>query len=434
MILSNGEVLMAWPVADHRITAGWLYSDGKDHHALDFGVNNVPFGTALKGKVVRSYTWNGKKTSGDTNSYGNFIDIEHEPYKGMTLKTRYAHLSKINVSVGQTVEEGEICGVTGSTGNVTGPHLHFEVILNGVRVNPLNWFDSDFYKAYDYVQLGDYKSVERVDDSVYQVLIDVSKHQGDIDWAKVPYKAIIRVGYRGYGSGKCVSDEMFENNISGAITAGKLFGFYWFSQAMNAEEGKKEAEFANSLINGRGNGLPLFIDCEWSNPSHNGRADSISESKRTEAAKAFCERARELGYNPGIYTFTTFAQSYIDYETLANKYIGWLADTRSDYNKTLPRNIHQYGQGTVSGISGEVDMNRVVNPITDEEVKPVNQLQRICIIGASDTIKQKAQSLGLATQDVTATIFDPASSGDAMTLWGMAESEDSPYFSSYTEV
>lgn len=159
-ILSNGEVLMTWPVTDHRITAGWYYSDMSEHKAIDIGVSLAPCFAALEGEVVRKYVWNGKVTRGDTNSYGNFIIIRHTDYNGKRLETLYAHLSAMSVNVGDHVKEGDIIGNTGNSGNTTGPHLHFEVRLNDVRVNPLNWLDNDFYKAYEHVQLGEYKSVD----------------------------------------------------------------------------------------------------------------------------------------------------------------------------------------------------------------------------------------------------------------------------------
>lgn len=159
MRLSNGEALMLWPVTDHRITAGWYYSDGSLHRAIDFGVDTVPVYAAEDGTVDLVQVWNGNKSG--NQSYGNMIRIKHADYRVKRLQTRYAHLSKIFVTVGETVTEGQLIGYSGNTGNSTGPHLHFEVILNGTRVNPLNWLDNDFYKAYEYVKLGTYVSIER---------------------------------------------------------------------------------------------------------------------------------------------------------------------------------------------------------------------------------------------------------------------------------
>lgn len=390
--------------------------------------------TKYAGEVVNDSDWDFREVTGavvEEVSYG------YNSGRGNLVKTKtstgaiqiYQHCKEIYVKKGDVVPQGTVLGRAGSTGNSTGIHLHFEVQINGTPVEPSAWLGLPNVA-------GTYEGNDDLDSVVssQETIIDVSKHQGDIDWGSVPYRAIIRVGYRGYGTGKCVSDEKFEQNITGAISAGKLFGFYWFSQAVTEQEGREEVEFADKLIAGRGKGLPLFIDCEWSNSSHNGRADGISLAQRTSVAKAFCERAKELGYNPGVYTFTTFANSYIDYAALANQYIGWLADTRTNYDKTLPLHIHQYGQGTVSGISSSVDMNKVVKNIGEQEVKPVNQLQKLCIVGTSEDIKAKAESLGLPVQTVTAQLIGPASNGDAMTLWAMAQSEDSDYFASYTEV
>lgn len=66
------------------------------------------------------------------SSYGNYIAIEH----GADLQTRYAHLSRIAVSAGETVKKGDLIGYVGSTGRSTGPHLHYEVRVNGVAVDP----------------------------------------------------------------------------------------------------------------------------------------------------------------------------------------------------------------------------------------------------------------------------------------------------------
>ena len=67
---------------------------------------------------------------------GNTVVIEH----GAGLKTIYMHLSELNCSEGDMVEQGDIIGLLGSTGYSTGPHLHFELRINGVKSNPMNLY------------------------------------------------------------------------------------------------------------------------------------------------------------------------------------------------------------------------------------------------------------------------------------------------------
>ena len=196
-----------------------------------------------------------------------------------------------------------------------------------------------------------------------EIVIDVSYHQGVIDWTKVPYRALVRIGCRGYGTGKLMKDEQFDANLAGAKAHDKLLGFYFFSQAITEDEARAEADFCASLAP---TGYPLFFDAEWSHRVHDGRADSLTKAQRTACARAFCTRAKALGFQPGVYTFTSFATANIDYEGLCKDYIGWLADTRANYDKTLPRYIHQYGQtakGGVPGIGPETDLNRIVKAL-----------------------------------------------------------------------
>ena len=161
MRLSNKEVLFAWPLAAHTITAGWYYSDGKLHRAIDLrAAVGTPVYAAEDGTVDWVQTWNGHSTSGD-QSYGNLVRIRHADYNGGKLQTLYAHLKESKVKYGQAVKEGELIGYSGNTGNSTGPHLHFEVRLNGTRCNPLNWLDDEFIVARSTVRLGSYTSVKR---------------------------------------------------------------------------------------------------------------------------------------------------------------------------------------------------------------------------------------------------------------------------------
>jgi murein DD-endopeptidase MepM/ murein hydrolase activator NlpD len=116
---------MVWPTVGHRITQYFSWR----HNGVDIA-NKVgtPLYAADSGTVeIAASGWNG--------GYGNTIVINH----GGGKKTRYGHLSKLYVKVGDKVDEGENIGLMGSTGNSTGPHLHFEVLINGTRYNPLNY-------------------------------------------------------------------------------------------------------------------------------------------------------------------------------------------------------------------------------------------------------------------------------------------------------
>lgn len=121
-VVSGKRISSPYGTRVHPITGRKTYHDGVDI-AANYG-NGVYAYT--DGKVIEA-GWNG--------GYGNCILIDH----GNGLKTRYAHLSKISVKVGQRVSTGDRIGSVGSTGNSTGPHLHFEVIKNGQTKNPLNY-------------------------------------------------------------------------------------------------------------------------------------------------------------------------------------------------------------------------------------------------------------------------------------------------------
>lgn len=151
MRLSNGEVLLHWPLDIHVLTQGWYYNDGSLHQAVDLRtqIDNMyirPVYAAEDGTVDQTQDWDGHTRTG-MQSYGNMVRIRHADYKSKTLQTRYAHLSSYCVKYGQRVKEGEIIGYSGVTGNVFGAHLHFEVILGGKRTNPLTWLDNDYTLA-----------------------------------------------------------------------------------------------------------------------------------------------------------------------------------------------------------------------------------------------------------------------------------------------
>ena len=115
---------LIFPVPGGTITSEFGYRWGRLHTGLDIaGYIGLPIRAADGGTVV---------TAGYSGGYGLCIDINH----GNGMKTRYAHCSSLSVSVGDKVYQGQNIGYVGNTGNSTGPHCHFEVIINGTQVNP----------------------------------------------------------------------------------------------------------------------------------------------------------------------------------------------------------------------------------------------------------------------------------------------------------
>ncbi|TGE31271.1 peptidoglycan DD-metalloendopeptidase family protein [Desulfosporosinus sp. Sb-LF] len=123
---SGSTSKIAWPVRG-PINSYFGSRWGSFHTGLDIGADvGEPYSAAASGTIVAA-GWGG--------GYGNMILIDH----GNGVMTRYGHASRLLVSVGQHVSQGQTIGLVGTTGNSTGPHLHFEVILNGDTVNPLNY-------------------------------------------------------------------------------------------------------------------------------------------------------------------------------------------------------------------------------------------------------------------------------------------------------
>ena len=188
--------------------------------------------------------------------------------------------------------------------------------------------------------------------------IDVSKHNGNIDWNAVKNSGvsyvIIRCGYRGYSTGVLVEDPKFRSNIKGAKAAGLKVGAYFFSQAVNEVEAVEEASMAIDLVKGYGLNYPLFLDVEASG----GRADGISRDTRTAVCKTFCQTVQNSGISAGIYANKTWFTEKINTASLTS-YKLWLAQYASAPTYTATRyDLWQYSsRGKVSGIGTNVDMN-----------------------------------------------------------------------------
>lgn len=131
-VVYTGTGRFTWPCPGvTKITSYW--GDGRNHQALDIAGAGA-FGKTIvasdSGTVIRT------NTSGWGGGYGSYVMIDH----GNGYSTMYAHCSSVSVSVGQRVNKGQAIARIGSTGDSSGPHLHFEVRRNGVKINPLQFF------------------------------------------------------------------------------------------------------------------------------------------------------------------------------------------------------------------------------------------------------------------------------------------------------
>lgn len=193
-----------------------------------------------------------------------------------------------------------------------------------------------------------------------QLGLDISSHQGWIDWAQVADSdvdyVILRAGYRGYGSGSIHQDEYFEYNISAATATDLGVGVYFFSQAMSPEEAAAEAYTVLSLIDGYDIDYPVYFD--WEPVSDNeARTASISATEVTACAQAFCQIIEEAGYRAGVYFNLSIANHYYHLTDLMD-YEFWLAEYQDTPSFPYQFGMWQYtASGTVSGIDTDVDIN-----------------------------------------------------------------------------
>lgn len=190
--------------------------------------------------------------------------------------------------------------------------------------------------------------------------IDVSKYQGDIDWAAVKEEGIeyafIRLGLRGYESGRLVLDEFYDANMKGANAAGVKAGVYFFTQAVTVEEAKEEADFVIQNLANYDVPYPVVFDVERVSGGK-GRADVLTKEERTAVTIAFCEEIKAAGYTPMIYGNVVCFSQLLDLSKL-NDYEKWYA-FYDDY-MYIPYDVScwQYTEkGRVNGIPDNVDLN-----------------------------------------------------------------------------
>lgn len=263
-----------------------------------------------------------------------------------------------------------VTAATDTTVKTTGNKIHINdstlgeiwiTELDGVPVNKLdnNNFSADSNLKY-YNENGKAASSEG---------IDVSSYSGNIDWKKVKESgidfAMIRVGGRGYGEkGEMYTDERALEYINGAKAEGIKVGAYFFSQAVSTEEAIEEADYVKTVLGDIKLDYPVAYDWEIIKDD-DARTDSVSASQATECARAFCDRVRELGYTPILYSPSRELYFKYDLSRLADIDI-WYCEYANVPTFYYEFSMWQYSAtGTIDGIEGAVDLNICFTNVAD---------------------------------------------------------------------
>ena len=215
--------------------------------------------------------------------------------------------------------------------------------------NPYDQYDFQ-YDRHNYLKLQNLTSYAGV---------DVSAYQGKIDWKKVKASgidfAIIRLGYRGYESGKLVEDDYAKANLKGAKEAGLKVGAYFFSQALNIKETDEEIKFILKILGSTELDMPLVLD--WEIPAATARTKKMDAITLTDIQRHFCGQMRDKGYQPMIY-FNWHQSEKLYILNDLEEYPFWLALYQDRMTYPWKVEMWQYtDKGKVPGIQGNVDLN-----------------------------------------------------------------------------
>ena len=215
--------------------------------------------------------------------------------------------------------------------------------------NPYDRFDFQ-YNRHNYLLLQNVKSYPGV---------DVSAFQGNIDWKQVKQSgidfAIIRLGYRGYESGKLVEDQYAKTNLKNAKEAGLKIGAYFFSQALNIKETDQEIQFMLKILGDTKLDMPIVLD--WEIPANTARTRKMDARTLTDIQRHFCGQMRDQGYQPMIY-FNWHQSEHLYVLHELEDYPFWLALYQDRMTYPWKVEMWQYSdKGKVPGIQGNVDLN-----------------------------------------------------------------------------
>lgn len=228
-------------------------------------------------------------------------------------------------------------------------------------------------------------------------VIDISHHNTiNLSQTATKYKdVIIRVGYRASATGILTLDKKFLVHAQDAINNGFRMGFYIWDQSMNEAEAREQADWMVGLIKPLPVSYPLYIDSEYANQKHDGRADGISKEQRTKNIIAFCERIKELGYTPGVYASDSWFKSMVDFNQLENYEI-WCARYSTNAPTISKYEMWQYGSTNVPGSKNPIDINRLYKDYSTNNATPSTPAAKFynTVTASSLNVRNKPSTLG----------------------------------------
>lgn len=280
-----------------------------------------------------------------------YVDVSSTAVKELSVRSKPStSASKIG-----SIKHGGSVNILDSIAKITK--------INGSNVVTDPWYKISYADSFGYVSADYIKLL--VEDNPYVPSnstaikgIDVSYHQGDIDWEKVKNSgvkfAIIRAG-----SGT-KEDIKFKSNIEGALNAGMEVGVYWFSNAYTINSVKGEAQKCMEVISPYKNELsfPVFFDYEeyTIKPAQDNKVN-LSLSSVSNICETFLSKLKSNGYKCGIYTNKTVSKFYLS-DNLRNSYDFWIAQYNDKCTYWGKYTIWQYSHsGKIDGINGNVDLN-----------------------------------------------------------------------------
>ena len=238
------------------------------------------------------------------------------------------------------------------------PDYEYYKIASGV---PRNNYEPDNFFIEDGDSLMYYHDGDA--NRISHVAVDVSSYQTGVDWEAVKAAgvdmAIIRAGYRGYGTGSIVTDDMFESHMEGALEAGLDVGVYFFTQAVNYDEGVEEAKYTLSLIRDYNVKGPVVIDTEIIY-AEGARTEDLDIEARTDSIVGFCETVKAAGYEPMVYSNRNWFVQELDMARVGN-YKLWLAHYANQPDFPYLYTIWQYtSEGRLSGNGMDLDLTVIL--------------------------------------------------------------------------